>query len=256
MVIVQDIRHVRLLTLNHASKHNPFSEKLENAIKHALHQADADKSVKSIVVYGGNARSFSSGGDFNEVKNLSGGAEVEYWIDRVISLYQTVLKINKPTVAAIDGYAIGMGFQFAMMFDQRIMSEHAIFSMPELKHGIGCSVGAAILTYTHGHAMMQKILLECARLSAEQCYAYNIVHLVTPRDILLSTALEKASLLAEYPETALLNTKQFINKNFIDTLEKVKEESKIIHKKTFAMRDMQKHFQHVLGKNYSLKRSH
>lgn len=250
MIITQDFSGIRLLTLNHPSKHNPFSEQLEQSIICELNNADHDDNVKAIVVYGGKDRSFSSGGDFNEVKNLSGGNEVEDWIDRVIALYQAVLNIKKPTIAAVDGYAIGMGFQFAMMFDQRIMSENAIFSMPELKHGIGCSVGAAILEYTHGHTIMKKILLECERLSAEQCYEYRIVDLVIPKDNLISVALAKATLLAEYPVTSFSNTKIFMNKKFMAVLDNVKDESKAIHKKTFGMRDVQKHIQNVLGKKY------
>jgi len=250
MVIVEDSNNIRILTLNHSSQHNPFSEELEQAVKSALNDADSNDNIKAIVVYGGQDRSFSSGGDFNEIKNLSGGQDVERWIDRVIDLYRTVLMIKKPTVAAIDGYAIGMGFQFAMMFDKRVMSEQAIFSMPELKHGIGCSVGAAILEYTHGHTIMKKILLDCERLSAKQCADYKIVDSVVTKSNVLTIAIAKATLLANYPVTAFNSTKQYINRKFIHILESVKEESKIIHKKTFAMRDVQTHIKSVLGKNY------
>ena len=250
MVIEQDFGSIRLLTLNHTNKHNPFSEELENAIKYALNKADADDNVKSIVVYGGEGRSFSSGGDFNEVKKLSGGAEVECWIDRVIDLYNSVLNISKPTIAAVDGYAIGMGFQFAMMFDLRVMSDQAHFVMPELKHGIGCSVGAAILEFTHGHALMKKIVFECEEISAERCHEYHIVNQVTSGECLLETALSQAGLLAEYPKSAFINTKKFMNKSFIEALEKIREESKFVHKNAFTARDAQKHFQKVLGQKY------
>lgn len=250
MVIEQNIGSIRLLTLNHTNKHNPFSEELENAIKHALNKADSDDNIKAIVVYGGENNSFSSGGDFNEVKKLSGGSEVERWIDRVIDLYNTVLNISKPTIAAVDGYAIGMGFQFAMMFDQRVMSDRAYFIMPELKHGIGCSVGAAILEFTHGHALMTKIVFECEKLSAELCHEHNIVNQVVSSENLLKTALAQANLLAEYPKAAFVNTKKFMNKAFIKILEKTREESKLVHKNAFTARDAQKHFQNILGQKY------
>ncbi|MBH2547971.1 enoyl-CoA hydratase/isomerase family protein [Serratia marcescens] len=250
MVIEQLLGDVLLLTLNHSNKHNPFSEELEISIKDSLNKANSDDSVKAIVVYGGKNRSFSSGGDFNEVKKLSGGAEVERWIDRVIDLYITVLNISKPTVAAVDGYAIGMGFQFAMMFDQRIMSDQAKLVMPELKHGIGCSVGAAILGFTHGHGLMKKIVLECEELSADTCYEYNIVNQIIPRKHLLEIALNQANLLANYPKAAFFNTKKFMNKAFIEVLEKTRKESKEVHKNAFSARDAQKHFKKVLGQKY------
>ncbi|EQB99267.1 carbapenem biosynthesis protein CpmB [Photorhabdus temperata subsp. temperata M1021] len=192
---------------------------------------------------------FLSGGDFNEVKNLS-GESVETWIDRVIDLYCTVLKVNKPTVAAVDGYAIGMGFQFSLMFDQRVMSNEAKFIMPELKHGIGCSVGAAILGFTHGHNLMRKIVFECEELSSEVCVKYNIANQVTDKEILLETAIELANSLAKYPKTAYSNTKKFMNKKFIEILEESRKESKLVHKNSFGSRDSQHHFKKVLGEKY------
>ncbi|AWK40178.1 enoyl-CoA hydratase/isomerase family protein [Photorhabdus laumondii subsp. laumondii] len=249
MVIERDFSSIRVIILNHENKHNPFSESLENSIKKSLIKADQDDNVKAIVVYGGENRSFSSGGDFSEVKNLS-GESVERWIDRVIDLYCAVLNVNKPTVAAVDGYAIGMGFQFSLMFDQRIVSSEAKFIMPELKHGIGCSVGAAILSFTHGHNIMKKIVFECEEISSEMCIEYNIANQVIDKEILLETAIERANLLATYPKTAYLNTKKFMNKKFVDILEDSRKESKLVHKNSFGSRDSQKHFKKVLGEKY------
>ncbi|SFN75345.1 carboxymethylproline synthase [Xenorhabdus japonica] len=249
MVIERDFNSIRVIILNHTNKHNPFSEQLENSIKKSLIKAEQDVNVEAIVVYGGKNRSFSSGGDFNEVKNLS-GENVETWIDRVIDLYCAVLKVNKPTVAAVDGYAIGMGFQFSLMFDQRIMSNEAKFIMPELKHGIGCSVGAAILGFTHGHNLMRKIVFECEELSSELCVKYNIANQITNKEILLEAAIERANSLAKYPKTAYSNTKKFMNKRFIDILEENRKESKLVHKNSFSSRDSQRHFKKVLGEKY------
>lgn len=250
MIIKENVKDVKLLILNHENKHNPFSENLENAIKNALHEADSDPNVKAIVVYGGKGRSFSSGGDFNEVKNLSGGAEVERWIDRVIDLYTTVLKVSKPTVAAIEGYAIGMGFQFAMMFDYKVMSKDAKFVMPELKHGIGCSVGAAILEFTHSHNLMKKIVYECKELDADECENYHIVNETSDSENILERALMMAQKMADYPCAAYKNTKMSLNFGFIEKLEMARESSKLVHKQAFAARDAQKHFQKVLGTKY------
>ena len=250
MIIKENVGDIRLLILNHENKHNPFSENLENAIKDALQEADSDPSVKAITIYGGKNRSFSSGGDFNEVKNLSGGTEVERWIDRVIDLYTTVLKVSKPTVAAIEGYAIGMGFQFAMMFDYKVMSNDAKFIMPELKHGIGCSVGAAILEFTHNHNLMKKIVYECKELGADECESYHIVNEISNSENILERALEMAQKLAGYPSAAYINTKKSLNFGFIETLERARESSKLVHKQAFSARDAQKHFQKVLGAKY------
>ncbi|MGM3190989.1 enoyl-CoA hydratase/isomerase family protein [Dickeya dadantii subsp. dieffenbachiae] len=250
MILEETRESVRIITLNHPNKHNPFNQALENAVKKALNDADNDPDVSAIVVYGGKGCSFSAGGDFNEVKNLSGGADVERWIDRVIDLYEAVLHINKPTIAAVDGYAIGMGFQFALMFDYRIMANGARFVMPELKHGIGCSVGAAILTFTHGYNLMKDIIFKCQELDEDFCLSHHIVNEKIESTLLLERAFTLAKEFAAYPYAALSKTKQSTNRRFLELLEKTRIESKEVHKAAFGARDAQKHFHNILGKKY------
>ncbi|ELQ9311973.1 enoyl-CoA hydratase/isomerase family protein [Serratia marcescens] len=250
MILEENSERVRIITLNHPNKHNPFSRSLENSVKDALERASADDSVQAVVVYGGAERSFSAGGDFNEVRQLSRSEDIEEWIDRVIDLYQAVLKVNKPTLAAVDGYAIGMGFQFALMFDQRLMASTASFSMPELKHGIGCSVGAAILGFTHGFSTMQEIIYQCQSLDASRCMDYRLVSQVVDSTTLLDAAITQAHVMANYPISAFINTKQSVNNPFIHLLEQTRDASKSVHKAAFQARDAQSHFKNVLGKKY------
>ena len=242
--------NIRLITLDAPNRHNPFSFSLETAIKEAMARAEKDESVRAIILYGGKSRSFSAGGDFNEVKNLKGDTEIEEWIDRVIDLYLSVLNVSKPTIAAVDGYAIGMGFQFSLMFDQRIMSSTAEYIMPELRHGIGCSVGAAILTHTHSFSIMQEIVYQCRNLNAQDCLSYGLVNGIVSSDTLLDKALCIAKNMSEYPKSAFSNTKKAANKSFIEMLEKTRASSKSVHKAAFQSRDAQRHFENILGHNY------
>ncbi|WP_224554569.1 enoyl-CoA hydratase/isomerase family protein [Pectobacterium versatile] len=250
MILEENSDGILIITLNHPNKHNPFSRSLENSVKDALARANADDSVYAIVVYGGADRSFSAGGDFNEVKQLSRSEDIEEWIDRVIDLYQAVLSVNKPTFAAVDGYAIGMGFQFALMFDQRLMASRASFAMPELQHGIGCSVGAAILGFTHGFNTMQEIIYQCQSLDSTRCMDYRLVNQVVDSTALLDVAITQAHVIAGYPVSAFINTKRAVNKPFIHLLEHTRYVSKAVHKAAFQTRDAQEHFKNVLGNKY------
>ena len=161
LVFSRDIDGVRVIYLNHPNRYNPFNEALGNAVQKALELADKDTSINAIVVYGGEGRSFGVGGDFNEVQWLSGGEDVDRWIDRIMNLYLAVLNVKKPTIACIDGFGIGISFQFGMMFDWRIMADCGELIMPELKHGIGCTIGAAILNAVSGYNNMRDIVYGC-----------------------------------------------------------------------------------------------
>jgi carboxymethylproline synthase len=241
---------IRVITLNHESRNNPFSAALEHDIKKALREADADDAVVAIIVTGGEGRSFSAGGDFNEVKNLTGGADVDRWIDRVTDLYASVLRVSKPTVAAVDNYAIGMGFQFALMFDWRIVSAHAEFRMPELKHGIGCSMGGTILNYLLGFSAMQKIIYQCDGIPAAQAKEYGFVNEIIEQRQLLARATAVARQLASYPRASYRSTKAAVGQGLIDLLYQSADNSKAVHRASFADRSAQSHFARVLGTKY------
>ncbi|MEJ8825346.1 enoyl-CoA hydratase/isomerase family protein [Variovorax humicola] len=247
LVIESNVGSVRVIELNHQNSKNPFSEDLENSIKRALATANNDTSIDSIVVTGGANRSFSAGGDFNEVRQLRGGEDVNNWIDRVTDLYLSVLRVDKPTIAAIDGYAIGMGFQFSMMFDWRIVASSAEFRMPELKHGIGCSVGVAILQHAIGYTAMQEIVFACESISADRAVRYGIVNQLTSTDCLLVEAISRANTFAKYPQVPYRSTKRTIVSSMEKVLLRSAESSKEVHRAAFSSRSPHPHFDRVLG---------
>lgn len=249
-VVETNVEHVRIIEFNHPNKHNPFSEAHEENVKAALRRAQDDRDVRAVVVAARDGRSFGAGGDFNEVKSLSGGEDVDRWIDRVIDLYGSVLKVEKPTVAAISGYAIGMGFQFALMFDWRIMSSSAEFRMPELKHGIACTIGAAILGYVFDYVAAQDIIYACESIGAEQALDYRLVKEVTEPDRLLPRAIEVAQMLAAYPQVSFVNTKRSVSSRLLECLEEAAQASKRAHRAAFSARCPQPHFKNILRDKY------
>ncbi len=250
-VLETNVDGIRLLQLNHTNPHNPFSRALEDAVKQALRRADADDSVQAVVVHGGAGRSFSVGGDFNEVKNLSGITEIDEWIDRVTDLYTTALTFSKPSVAAIGGHAVGMGFQFGMMFDWRLMAQDAHLNMPELRHGIGCSMGAAILSQLATWNAMRDIIYRCEPLPATRALDYGLIDQIAPPSDLLSEALARARMLASYPQVAFRSTKKVVNHSMIERLRQSCADSKQVHRAAFAARDAQRHFQTILKEKYT-----
>jgi carboxymethylproline synthase len=250
LVVETDVREIRVLTLNHASRMNPFSADLETAIKGALMRANDDSAVRAVVVTGGDGRSFSAGGDFNEVRLMKGGEEVDRWIDRITDLYSSVLLVDKPTVAAIDGFAIGMGFQFALMFDWRQAASTAEFRMPELRHGIGCSVGAVILRHTLGYTAMQEIVFACESIPAEFAAARGIVNRLSTPEHLLDDAIARAEEMASFPAIPYRATKQTIVRSMRDVLLESADASKRVHKAAFSARAPHAHFDRVLGHDH------
>jgi len=76
------------------------------------------------VLTGGRDRSFSVGGDFNETSKFTGGDEVDHWVDNIINLHVAIAGISKPVIAAISGYAIGLGLQITLCCDIELVLIH------------------------------------------------------------------------------------------------------------------------------------
>jgi carboxymethylproline synthase len=249
MTLVQEttLDGTRLIEMTHPAGTNAFGIDMERAVIEALLRAQLSPEVKAVVLTGGVGRSFSVGGDFNEVKNLTGGDEVDRWIDRVTDLYLAALRVDKPTVAAVDGYAIGIGFQLALMFDYCVMSQNAELRMPELKHGIGCSMGGAILRAIMSLSVARKIVFGCQSIGPDRALEYGIADQVVPPSALLDRALAVAAEMASLPETAFRNTKRFVVEPLVRTLLDTAGESKRVHRAAFQAGAMQAHFRQILG---------
>src|SRR5256885_555533 len=89
------------------------------ALRALVTELAADDEVWALVLYSGDSRSFGVGGDFHETATFRGGDEVDQWIDDITDLDVACLRVNRPVIAAIDGYAIGIGLQIAFFFSSR-----------------------------------------------------------------------------------------------------------------------------------------
>ena len=123
---------------------------------------------------GGQGRSFSVGGDFEEVAALKTPESVAAWVERILESYITVQAVNKPVVMAVGNYAIGIGLQLALMGDWRVACEDSQLSMWELKKGITCTIGACILHRCLGRLAATRIIYGCELLCSRQALALGL----------------------------------------------------------------------------------
>ncbi len=204
--------------------------------------------VHAIVLYGGDDRSFCVGGDFNEVSHFSGGPEVDHWIDEISDLYVQLLELPVPVIAAIDGYAIGLGLQIALTADYRVGSSECELRMPEFQLGIACNFGGFMLERTVSRAVMQHMLMSCGSWSARRALRDGLLHEVLPRDELLAGARSRAMALASYNRAAVQSTKPFINQDFALGIRRIQRDAKRSHRAGFAAGRAQQNMRTILKK--------
>lgn len=237
---------VLVAQFNHANVSNPMSLELEEAICSMCRSIEHDPAIGALVLTGGNERSFCSGGDFNEVARISGRLAVEQFIDRLIGLYSTILNVTKPTVAAIGGYAVGIGFQVALSCDWRVGSPETKLLMWELKHGLACTIGGYMLESFVGRAAMSDIIYGCDTISVPWAAEHKLLHEVVHLENVVDAAVARAQTLSEFPEITFRGTKESVNQRLVSGLRRIAADAKEAHVAGFASGAADTHFRHVL----------
>ncbi|WP_194473367.1 enoyl-CoA hydratase/isomerase family protein [Bradyrhizobium sp. CCBAU 51753] len=237
---------VLVAQFNHANTHNPMSMELENAIRSICGETEDNPAIRALVLTGGNDRSFCAGGDFNEVAQISGGGAIEALIDRLIDFYSAILKVTKPTVAAVGGYAIGVGFQVALSCDWRVGSPATKLLMWELKHGIACTIGGYMLESFVGRAAMSDLIYGCEAAPISWAADQKLLHEVVDSSNLVEKAITRAQILSEFPEITFRRTKETVNRRFVAGLHAIAPEAKEAHVASTATSAVQQHLKRVL----------
>lgn len=240
---------VLLVEFTGAHEQNPFSRARMRELTALMRDIDADDTVRCAVLYGGSGRSFGVGGDFNEVSAFTGGDEVNDWIDDITDLYGTVAGISKPVVAAIDGYAIGVGLQIALCCDYRVGSENTRMVMPEFRVGIACNFGGFMLRHTVGTTVMQRMLYTCEEWPADRALRDGLLHEVRPAREVPDRALELARTIARYTPAAVQGTRPRVNAPFVEGLERIRAEAKESHRRAFAAGEAQSRMRRIIGRD-------
>lgn len=235
-IIATDQDNIRLLTFNHEKPTNPFSFEMMRSLMEHMHETDRDDDVQAVVLYGGEGRSFSAGGDFKQVIEVGTRDEVTAMLHLIIDVYVSILSVNKPVIAAIDGHAIGFGFQIACLTDYRLATEASKFFMPELKNGIACTLGGVILEYMLGRKIMMDICYDCEKLDIHDCERWGLVNKLV-QDDLLGQAYEKARQYGSYPNETFRSTKRVNNARFIAAMEGCRAGTIRAHWETISKRN-------------------
>ncbi len=195
-----DTDGVAVLTLDRAEKRNALSIALRNEMSDALDRLAADDATRVVVITGvGDV--FSAGFDLDEF--AVGDLAAELWAssDR---WHRTVVTYPLPTVAAVNGAALGGGFDLAVMCDLRIAAASATFGHPEHRFS---QVVYGPLHDLVGGARARDLALTGRRIDATEAHALGLVTRVVPGPALLGAARDTAREIAEAPRNVLLAMK-------------------------------------------------
>ncbi len=214
VVTIEDRGSVRLLTLNRPDKLNALNGALTAALRAALADADADPKVAALVLTGA-GRAFSAGADMKEAASHAGRAHraTIRAAGGSTALYETLMGIDKPIIAAVNGYALGGGAALAISCDLVVAGESAILGYPEVKRGLAATAVSPTLVAQIGRKWAAELLLLCENVSAARAAEIGLVNRVVPDDAVVATALKLATAMTAFDHDALWMTKRMIRRS-------------------------------------------
>ena len=190
-----------------ATAMNAVNDALRQQLGRVLRDLDADEDTDAIVLTGSGERAFCAGQDLEE----SAGVTTETlagWLNRQHAMYQAVRDVTKPIVAALNGTAVGAGFQISLMCDLRVAHAGIKMGQPELRAGLASIVGSYLMSLQIGHSLNQQLSLTGELIDGARAHALGLVNDLVEAGQVLPRALQRAREFAALPRTAMRLTKQ------------------------------------------------
>ncbi len=196
-----------IVTLNRPESLNSVNRAMREALIETLAQANADGSVRAIVITGAGDRAFCSGQDLSETIQYT-IADIDDWLTRQHAMYQSVRDLDKPCVVAWNGVAAGAGYQIGLCADLRVGYPELKLGQPEIKAGLASVVGSHLMTLHLGLSLNQQLSITGDLITGQRAYDIGLVNFLVPREEVLSKSMAVAQELTTLGPTALRLTKQ------------------------------------------------
>jgi enoyl-CoA hydratase len=189
---------------------NALNSELQQALRAAATQVSEDRSVRAVVLYGGE-KVFAAGADVKEFATKS-HADLMVEAEGISAAIGAMATVPKPVIAAVTGYALGGGCELALTADFRVSADDAKWGQPEILLGIIPGAGGTQrLARLIGPAKAKDLIYTGRFVDAQEALSLGLVDVVVPAAEVYSTALALAAKLAKGPALALRAAKVAID---------------------------------------------
>jgi len=215
--------NVGIITFNRPHRLNAINGNLlDDFIKQLIVAREDEEAVT--VVMTGTGRAFCAGED---LKETSAGKSFEQWVretDRLQDIQRLTLRLNKPLIAAVNGYALGGGLEFALSADIRIAAQDAKFGFPET--GVGLTVtqaGTKLISQIVGLGKAKELVFTGEFIDAEEALRIGLVNKVVPNEMLMDETLEMCRKIGERSPLSLRLSRIAIDQGLHSSFEQILE---------------------------------
>ncbi len=204
--------HVALIKLNRPDALNALNTQLLSELCRALEDADANDKVRCIVITG-SEKAFAAGADVKEMSEMSFGQV--FTVNLFSDASDRIMRIRKPIIAAVAGYALGGGCELAMACDFIIAADTAKFGQPEVNLGVIAGLGGTQrLTRFVGKSKSMDMNLTGRFMNAAEAERSGLVSRVVPAKKLMEEVMGAAAKIAEKSMMAIMGAKESVNRSY------------------------------------------
>jgi crotonobetainyl-CoA hydratase len=197
-VLVEVRGRVLIATINRPQARNAVNQAVADGLGRALQRADDDDEIWAFIVTGAGDRAFSAGADLKAAPRGAGQPPADPATQAWGFGGYVRHHISKPTIAAVNGFALGGGLELALASDLVVAADTATFGLPEVKRGILAAAGGAFrLPAQIPPKIAMEMMLTGEPVSAARAHELGLVNRVVPRAQVLPAALELAAAIGQ-----------------------------------------------------------
>lgn len=213
LIVIARENHVLKLGINRPEKKNALTRDMYGILCEQITGAKNDDDIRIVLLYGEN-QMFCSGNDLFDFDNRKKGEK------SAAEVFLHILnEFEKPIIAAVDGFAVGIGVTMLMHCDLVYAGENTRFNMPFVNLGV-VPEGAStlLLPINAGYKKAAKALFFADFFTAQEAMDLDIVTRILPSETVLTTAVDAAKILSQKPQKALMTTKKLLKHSMRETI--------------------------------------
>ena len=189
---------IALITINRPAAMNALDMETLAALDAAVARAEQDELVRVLVFTGAGERAFVAGGDIADLNSRQGLAHYLELGERLHSVFRRIEMCDKPTIAAVNGWALGGGTELLLCIDIRLAAQSARFGLPEITLGLFPGAGGSQrLMRQIPQCVAKQLMFTGERISAADAERFGLVNRIVPDAELLNETLALARTIAQ-----------------------------------------------------------
>jgi enoyl-CoA hydratase len=202
-----------VVTLNRPHVLNAMNTRMGVELRDLFGKLRHDRELRCVILTGAGEKAFCTGADLKERDGMTDQDFISQHQVFEEALFEALLAVEIPTIAAVEGYCFAGGFEIALACDWIVASESAQFALTEVTRGIMPGGGSTVfLPRAAGKAFAKEVILTGRRIPAEEAYRRNVVNQLVPAGTARSEALKMAETVANNAPIGVRQAKKAIDR--------------------------------------------